>query len=214
MRQVNYKNFVAEVEPNGLLVRSGNYNIIERVRALKLLKLTAESGLLQALEKKGLTLSQVEKLLPLADDLGALSLALKNKELLLTVAPLVIEPAPALLPLVVKVLNTPTSTFSTLGYALVAAGAFEVVDSNGLLGVLLALLGAPAIVLSSVLSGNIPLPSARSSSARSTSSAQKSSEAVFAPEVQSGNRPAVKASPKVSETSNRQNGKRKVVRIR
>ena len=210
---MNYKNFVAEVEPNGLLVRSGNYNIIERVRALQLLKLTAQSGLLQALEAKGLTLSKVEKLLPLADDLGLLSLALKNKDLLLTVAPLVIEPAPALLPIVVKVVNTPASTFSTLGSALLAAGAFEVVESNALLGVLLALLGAPAIVLGSVLSGKISLPSAQSSSA-SAPSTRKRSEAEFAPAVQSGNRPAAKASAKVAETSNRQNGKRKVIRVR
>ena len=174
-----------------------------------MLKITAKSGLLEALEKKGLTLSKVEKLLPLADDLGALSLLLKNKELLLSAAPLIIEPAPALIPIAVNVLNTPPSTFSSLGYALLAAGAFEVVEGNGLLGAPLGLLGAPLILLSVVLSGGIPLPSARSSSG----SASVSSKDTFAPPVQTGNRPAAKASAAVADVSNRQNGKRKVVRV-
>jgi hypothetical protein len=44
---------------------------------------------LEALEAKGLTLSEVEKLLPLADELNLLPLAVANKDLLLSLAPLV-----------------------------------------------------------------------------------------------------------------------------
>jgi hypothetical protein len=203
--QVAYKEFIAETVPDGLLVRQ--YNIVERVRAMKLLTVTAESGLLEALEAKGLTLSQVEKLLPLADDLGLLSLAYKNKGLLIAAAPLLLEPAPLLLPILANIVRTPASTFSGIGFALLAAGGFEIVDSNSFLGALLVLLAGPAVLLGSALSGSLPLPSA--GAARNSASAD-----TFAPSVQSGNRPAAKASTSAQTVSNRQNGKRKVVRVR
>jgi hypothetical protein len=82
--EANYRNFVAEYDPNALLNGGKQYNIVERIRELKLLKLTADSGLLEALEKKGLTLSTLEKLLPIIDDFGLLPLVSKNKELLLS----------------------------------------------------------------------------------------------------------------------------------
>ncbi len=173
---------------------------------MKLLTVTAESGLLEALEAKGLTLSQVEKLLPLADDLGLLSLAYKNKGLLIAAAPLLLEPAPLLLPLLANIVRTPASTFSGIGFALLAAGGFEIVDSNSFLGALLVLLAGPAVLLGSALSGSLPLPSG---GARTAPSAD-----TFAPSVQSGSRPAAKASSSVQTVSNRQNGKRKVVRVR
>ena len=206
--EVAYKTFVAETVPDGLLVRGDNYNIIERVRELKLLTLTAESGLLEALEAKGLTLSQVEKLLPVADNLGLLNLAVKNKNLLLSAAPLLIEPAPALIPVVTSLLKTPPSLFSGLGVALVGAGGYEFVESNGLLGVLLVLLGAPAVVLGSVLNNGISIPSSTAFAGASSGSA--SAETFNPPQNLFGSRPA--ASTRASG-SNRQNGQRKTVRI-
>jgi len=64
----------------------------DRVLELRLLKKTAESGLLTALEEKGVTLSDVEGLLPLAEQLGVLGLVADNAEL-------IVEAAPTLLPL-------------------------------------------------------------------------------------------------------------------
>lgn len=157
--EANYRNFVAEYDPNALLNGGKQYNIVERIRELKLLKLTAESGLLEALEKKGLTLSGVEKLLPIIDDFGLLPLVSKNKELLLAVAPLLIEPAPALLPLLASILRTPPSTFLYSGLALIAAGGYEVVDNALLLGAPLILLGLPLTVLGGALGLSISLPS-------------------------------------------------------
>jgi hypothetical protein len=157
--EANYRNFVAEYDPNALLNGGKQYNIVERIRELKLLKLTAESGLLEALEKKGLTLSGVEKLLPIIDDFGLLPLVSKNKELLLAVAPLLIEPAPALLPLLASILRTPPSTFLYSGLALIAAGGYEVTDNALLLGAPLVLLGLPLTVLGGVLGLSISLPS-------------------------------------------------------
>jgi hypothetical protein len=155
----NYRNFVAEYDPNALLNGGKQYNIVERIRELKLLKVTAESGLLEALEKKGLTLSGVEKLLPIIDDFGLLPLISKNKELILSVAPLLIEPAPALLPLLASVLRTPPSTFLYTGLALVGAGGYEVIDNALLLGAPLILLGLPLTVLGAVLGLSVSLPS-------------------------------------------------------
>ena len=206
--EVAYKTFVAETVPDGLMVRQ--YNIIERVRELKLLKLTAESGLLEALEAKGLTLSQVEKLLPVADNLGLLNLAVKNKNLLLSAAPLLIEPAPLLLPVVANVIKTPASVFSTLGFALLGAGGFEFFESNGFLGVLLVLLATPAVVLGSVLNNGITVPSFTASAFAGASSGSASAETFSPPQNLFGSRPAASAR---STGSNRQNGQRKTVRI-
>ena len=157
--EANYRNFVAEYDENALLNGGKQYKIVERIRELKLLKLTAESGLLEALEKKGLTLSGVEKLLPIIDDFGLLPLVSKNKELLLSVAPLLIEPAPALLPLLASILRTPSSTFLYTGLAFIAGGGYEVFDNALLIGAPLILLGLPLTVLGAVLSLSISLPS-------------------------------------------------------
>lgn len=176
--EANYRNFVESYNPEGLIVGGPKYKLIERVRQLKLLSLTAESGLLEALESKGVTLSQIEKLLPLADQLNVIPFALANKDLLLNVvAPLIIEPAPVLLPIIVKILNTPSSTFTTAGLALIAGGAFEGIENNLLLGAPLVLLGAPAVVLGAVLGAlgtslpAVPTTISVSSSSTSTPSA-------------------------------------------
>jgi hypothetical protein len=77
------------------------YNVIRRVRELDLLKATAENGILSKLEAQGLDLETIEEILPLAEQLGLLSLAGNNQQLLVNgVAPLLVEGAPVLLPLV------------------------------------------------------------------------------------------------------------------
>lgn len=77
------------------------YNVIRRVRELDLLKATADNGILSKLEAQGLDLETIEEILPLAEKLGLLSLVGNNQQLLVNgVAPLLIEGAPLLLPLV------------------------------------------------------------------------------------------------------------------
>ena len=120
--------------------------------------MTVDSGLLQALEAKGVTLSQLEKLLPVVDNLGLLPLVAKNKELLLGLAPLIIEPAPLLLPLVVSILKTPASNFLFPGYALLAGSAYELINQNVLLAVPLILLGLPLSALGTILGSTLTLP--------------------------------------------------------
>ncbi len=153
--EAKYKDFVGSFDKDALLLNekpfatSGPaYDLIDRVRSLKLLSLTADSGLLEALEDKGITLSQIEKILPIVDDLGLLPLVAQNKNLLLSLAPLIIESSPSVIPLAASVLRTPASTFTGLGALAASLGAYEAsVGGNGLMGVPLTLLGAPLLVL-------------------------------------------------------------------
>lgn len=158
--EANYKDLVRRTNPDGLLVRK--YDIIQRTRELKLLSILADSGLIQELEKKGLTLSKIEKLLPLIDEWNLIEFAVKNKQLVLSLAPLLIEPAPLLLPVVISALKTSPATFTSSGFALLAIGAYELLGDNGLLGITAILLGIPLTVAGSLLNSlnfqNLPEP--------------------------------------------------------
>lgn len=97
------------------------YNVIGRVRELNLLKTTADNGVLSKLEANGVDLVTIEQLLPLAEKLGLLSLAGSNQQLLINLAaPLLIEPAPFLIPLVAGALATGPTAF--YGAAAACAG--------------------------------------------------------------------------------------------
>jgi hypothetical protein len=75
--EVNYKDrFVASYKSDALLL---DEDLVTKIRKNRLLALTAESGLLEALEEKGLSLSKIEKLLPVIDQLELLPLAEKNR---------------------------------------------------------------------------------------------------------------------------------------
>lgn len=102
--EANYKQWVGENIDNSFLNRQ--YNAVRRIRELDLLGLTAEYGILSKLEKNGLDLATAESLLPTLESLGALSLVANNQQLLINgVAPLLIEPAPLLLPAVAGALD-------------------------------------------------------------------------------------------------------------
>jgi len=234
--EANYKNFVEKYDPNALLLGGEPYSVIKRVRELGLLSATVDSGLLQVLEEKGLTLTQLERALPIIDNAGLLPLLVKNKGLLLGLLPLLVEPAPALLPLVVSVVKTPASSYTSIGVLCVLAGVLEgVVDGNLILSSLAILLGLPAFALSAVL-GKIgePLPavstvatvfasSSSPSSGPSVSSNRPRAAArrpaapdAAAPKAASSTKVTVKRSsaPSVAKASGGvQNGKRKTVRI-
>ena len=102
--EANLKSYVErEINSDALIL--GKYNALERVAQLRLLKVTAESGLLSALEAKGITLADLEAALPYAEDLGLVGWAADNVELLKVFLPLLIEPAPLLLPLLPKLVG-------------------------------------------------------------------------------------------------------------
>ncbi|KAL3806781.1 hypothetical protein ACHAXA_003900 [Cyclostephanos tholiformis] len=115
--EANYKKWLNSVDPNNMLNRQ--YPVLARVRELGLLEQTAELGVLSKLEKQGLTLQKAEQLLPLLEDLGLLGLVANNQQLLINgVAPLAIEGAPLILPLLAGALDVGAPAF----YA-AAAGA-------------------------------------------------------------------------------------------
>lgn len=88
------------------------YNVIRRVRELDLLQATIDAGVLSKLEKNGLDLVTLEKLLPLLEQYGLLSLAANNQQLLVNlVAPLLVEGAPFLLPVVAGALEVGPPAF-------------------------------------------------------------------------------------------------------
>ena len=76
------------------------------------MKATADNGILSKLEAQGVDLETLEKLLPVAEELGLLGLAANNQQLLVNlVAPLLIEGAPFLLPVVAAALGAGPSAF-------------------------------------------------------------------------------------------------------
>jgi hypothetical protein len=100
------------------------YNVIRRVRELQLLKVTADNGVLSKLEAKGLDLATIEELLPLAEQLGLLSLAGNNQQLLINlVAPLLVEPAPILIPVIAGAVATGPPAFFAASAALLGTDA-------------------------------------------------------------------------------------------
>jgi len=211
--EVNLKDgFVKSYKPDALLL-SNDDDLILKIRKNQLLRTTVESGLLDALEAQGLTLSQVEKLLPIIDDLGLLPLAVKNKELVLSLAPLIVDTAFLGLPLAASVVGTSPSTYSTIGAVCFALAGFEgIAQGNGFLAVLLAVLGTPAAVLGSVL-GQVfgDKPPASSYSTVSVPSSLSSSVS----STKSDPQPKVSSSARVSTNSigGQQNGKRKRIKI-
>jgi hypothetical protein len=121
---------------------------------LDLLGLTAEYGILSKLEKNGVDLKTLESLLPVAEDLGLLSVVANNQQLLINgVAPLLIEPAPLLLPVIAGALDKGPSAFygaagviGGLELYLIASGA-EVPFVGLSAGVLAGLLLVPLTVV-------------------------------------------------------------------
>lgn len=148
-----YKQWINKVADDPFLNRQ--YNVIRRVRELNLLKATADAGVLSKLEANGVDLATIEKVLPVAEQLGLLSLVGNNQQLLVNgVAPVVVEGAPILLPLVAGALGVGPSAF--YGAAAVFAGLEVALLANNVelpfvglsAGVVLGLLLVPLTIVS------------------------------------------------------------------
>ncbi|KAL7515502.1 hypothetical protein ACHAXN_013445 [Cyclotella atomus] len=158
--EANYKKWVNSVDPNNMLNRQ--YPILTRVRELGLLEKTAELGILSKLEKLGLTLEKAEELLPVLEEAGVLSLVANNQQLLINgVAPLAVEGAPLLLPVVAGALEVgppafylAAASFAGLDASLFASGAeipFVGLSAGAALGLVLIPLSAVSAVVGGAL---------------------------------------------------------------
>lgn len=126
--EARYKQWVGTTNDNSFLNRQ--YNIVRRIREKDLLAQTVELGLLSKLEKNGLDLATLESLLPQLEKLGLLSLVANNQQLLINgVAPLLIEPAPLLLPAIAGALDIGPPAFFGLAAAL-AGTEFYLLANN------------------------------------------------------------------------------------
>ena len=109
--------------------------------------MTAEYGILSKLEKNGLDLAALEKLLPTIESTGALSLVASNQQLLVNgVAPLLVEGAPLLLPVVAGALEVGPPAFFLASAGLLGA-EYGLVANN----VEIPFVGLPAGVLAGLL---------------------------------------------------------------
>jgi|EP00544_Gedaniella_sp_CCMP2646_P014087 hypothetical protein len=143
--EANYKQWVKRVDENSFLNRK--YNAIRRVRELDLVGATADAGILSKLEANGLDLATLEELLPVIEEAGLLSVVANNQQLLINgVAPLLVEGAPFLLPVVAGALEAGPSAFY-LG-AFIAAGTEALLITNN---VEVPLVGLPAGVIAGLL---------------------------------------------------------------
>jgi hypothetical protein len=115
-----------------------------------LLSVIADSGILEELDERGVKLSEVERLLPKIDDFKLIPFAYNNRGILRILAPLVIEPAPVLIPLLVKALQVSTSTYVAIGASIGIVGAHEAYYDHSLAGVPLIALAVPIIAFGSV----------------------------------------------------------------
>jgi hypothetical protein len=138
------------------------YNVVRRVREMNLLKTTADTGILTKLEAQGLDLATIEKLLPIVEDTKLLSLAGNNQQLLVNlVAPLLVEPAPLLLPVVAGAVEKGPGAFYAFSAAMIGLDAYlfatnaEIpflgLSAGVFLGLLLVPLGAASAVAGSAL---------------------------------------------------------------
>merc|ERR1712071_114391 len=125
--EANLKQWVTTVNDNSFLNRQ--YNIIGRVRELDLLQKTLDAGILPKLEKNGVDLKTLEGLFPALEGAGALSIVGNNQQLLINlVAPLLVEPAPFLIPIVGNALDIGPAAFFGAAVAALGTEALLVVN--------------------------------------------------------------------------------------
>lgn len=163
--EANLKQWAGTVNEKSFLNRQ--YNILGRVRELDLLKQTVDLGVLSKLEKNGVDLKTLEGLLPALESAGLLSIVANNQQLLINgVAPLLVEPAPFLLPIVAGALDIGPPAFFLAAAALLGAEGFLVVNN-----VQIPFVGLPADVFLGLLL--VPLAAALGVAGTALASAKK-----------------------------------------
>lgn len=125
--EAKYKTqFIKSYKPKSLLLTGDLYPVFKTVQKKKLLSTTADVGLLSQLTELGFGLSDIEKILPVLEQSGALSLASKNLPFLLNVIGyLVIEPGEIAIPTIAAALKTPPIVFQAAGAGIIGWDAYS-----------------------------------------------------------------------------------------
>eukprot|EP00804_Cyclotella_cryptica_P018427 CCRYP_004272-RA/>CCRYP_004272-RA protein AED:0.22 eAED:0.23 QI:272/0/0.33/1/1/1/3/0/220 len=154
----NYKKWVNSVDPNNML----NRQMFPPTRVLRNAPSRENCGTRRPFQARelGLTLEKAEELLPVLEKAGVLSLVANNQQLLINgVAPLAVEGAPLLLPVVAGALEVgpaafylAAATFAGLDVYLFTSGA-EVPFIGLSAGAVAGLVLIPLSVVSAVVGG-------------------------------------------------------------
>ena len=141
--------YVRSYKPTASVLEGKPYPVFQELQEKKVLSATVEAGLLGSLEDLGLTLTDLENLLPLLDKAGVLRLASKNLPLaIIATGYLLIEPAPFLLPAVGALLAVNSGVWTSVAaVTTVAEAGLVATNGDGLVELLL----APALLVSGVL---------------------------------------------------------------
>lgn len=143
--------FIKSYKPTATVLEGKPYPLLQEVQQKKLLSKTSEAGLLGALDDLGLSLSDIEKLLPYIEKSGLLSLAAKNLPLaVILIGYTLVEPAPFLIPLLGVALKVPPPIYAAAALSTASAEAVIVLaklDDYSLLGLVL----VPVALVSAVL---------------------------------------------------------------
>lgn len=143
--------FIKSYKPTATVLEGKPYPLLQEVQQKKLLSKTSEAGLLGALDDLGLSLSDIEKLLPYIEKSGLLSIAAKNLPLaVILIGYTLVEPAPFLIPLLGVALKVPPPIYAAAALSTASAEAVIVLaklDDYALLGLVL----VPVALVSAVL---------------------------------------------------------------
>jgi len=122
--------FIAGYKPTATVLEGKPYPLLQEVQQKKLLSATSESGLLGSLEALGLSLSDIEKLLPVIEEAGLLGLAARNLPLVVILTGYgLVEPAPFLIPFLGAALKVPPPLYAVA--ALGSAGLEALIVLTG-----------------------------------------------------------------------------------
>merc|ERR1719231_1318609 len=124
--EFKYKTkFVKSYKPKALLLTGEPYPLFAATQEKRLLSATADAGLLTQLTDLGLGLSDIEKLLPILEQNGLLSLAGKNLPFILNVLGyLVVEPGQVAIPAVTNLLKVPAPLYTVAGAGIIGWDAY------------------------------------------------------------------------------------------
>mmetsp|Transcript_7572 Transcript_7572/g.19726 ORF Transcript_7572/g.19726 Transcript_7572/m.19726 type:complete len:232 (+) Transcript_7572:53-748(+) len=145
--------FIKSYKPTATVLEGKPYPLLQEVQQKKLLSKTSESGLLGAVEDLGLSLSDIEKLLPAIEKSGLLGVAAKNLPLaVILTGYLLVEPAPFLIPILGAALKVPPPIFAAAALGSAAAEGLIVaanLDDYAALGFIF----VPVALVSAVFAG-------------------------------------------------------------